>query len=526
MAGFWDKTICCCGADQCTTIFDGWCFKFSIAGVGNSPPNFGSEIPPCATCADYNGDWLLMPAEPVDTADGVCYWVTCRPPVCCGYPTPVTNPQNRFWMSDVTDNKGILKRWEINDYCQIVRYQTTGPTLSTGSNTFNLVTPPSPTCQGYPATITVTGIPPQSRGSQTRTAQTFTTVGDAPGEPNAVVNGPGPYPWEPSQGPFDPNAGLITPDPYIWNSYRTIPDWLICQNFGFDLPSSYWITGISIQFKRWTDQPSAAFDNFITVGLNAGITDAADPGGHNEAQAGPWPLFSAVPGADIATYGGEFDQWNLGGAVTVATYINTPGFAFAISPNLSGMTSGKAWVDPTTCKMTIYYVLPCTDNCCACPPLPSTGNPPSAYQFTVPSLPAGCTPPNIFKPGCDCASQMGQTYEIPYSALLSVPTYRCVYTGTFGHWTYTLTITNIAPDSREWVLTAGTDSSCAEPVGVFAGGFWVWGLEQTLPNLAVAQCNAQTLVLGQDAFDCFCSLHIVIGGGSFSGPSITVTPIP
>ena len=169
-----------------------------------------------------------MPADPISTGVGGCYWVTCRPPVCCGYPTSVTNPENRFWMSDVTDNKGILKRWEINDFCQIVRYQTTGPTLSTGSNTFNLVTPPNSTCR-VPATITVTGIPPQSRGSQTRTAQTFTTVGNAPGEPNAVVNGPGPYPWEPSQGPFAERRPDY-PRPVHWNSYRTIPDWLICQN--------------------------------------------------------------------------------------------------------------------------------------------------------------------------------------------------------------------------------------------------------------------------------------------------------
>jgi hypothetical protein len=88
-----------------------------------------------------------------------------------------------------------------------------------------------------------------------------------------------------------------------------------------------------------------------------------------------------------------------------------------------------------------------------------------------------------------------------------------------------LTITNIGPDSRSWVLTAATNSSCAEAEGVFSGTFWAWGLEQTLPNLAIAQCDAQTLILGVDSFDCFCSLKIVIGGGGFSGPSITVTPI-
>jgi hypothetical protein len=522
MAGFWDQTICCCGADQCSTIFDGWCFQFSISGVGNSPPLvYGSDVPPCATCADYNGQWLLMPFGPIDTAEGVCNWVTCRPPACCGYATPVTAPNYRFLMSGVTDKDANLVRWEITDGCRIVFYTTTGPTLTTGSNTFHLATPLNPTCQGWPQTITVTGIPPAARGSQTRTAQSFSTVGDAPGEPNAVVNGPGIYPWEPSNA-----SGVITPNPYISNSNRTIPDWLICQNFGFNLPGTYFVTGISIQFKRWTDQPNAAFDNCITVGLNYNIGNAQQTLGSNEAQAGPWPLFSAVAGADIATYGGQFDQWDLDGEAVDGTFINTPDFAFAISANLSGMTSGKAWVDPTTCKMTIYYVSPCIDNCCACPPLPSTGKPPSAYQFTVPSLPAGCTPDNIWKPGCDCYSQMGQTYEIPYSSLLSVPTYRCVYTGTFGYWTYTLTITNIAPDSREWLLTAATNSSCSEPEGVFSGGFWVWGLEQTLPNLAISQCNAQTLILGQDAFNCFCSLHIVIGGGSFSGPSINVTPIP
>ena len=96
--------------------------------------------------------------------------------------------------------------------------------------------------------------------------------------------------------------------------------------------------------------------------MNYNIGNPNLGGGYNEAQAGPWPLFSAVPGADIATSGGEFDQWNLDGEVTVATtFINTPDFAFAISPNLTGMTSGKAWVNPTTCKMTVYYVLPCTD---------------------------------------------------------------------------------------------------------------------------------------------------------------------
>jgi hypothetical protein len=180
--------------------------------------------------------------------------------------------------------------------------------------------------------------------------------------------------------------------------------------------------------------------------------------------------------------------------------------------------------------MTVYYVIPCQDNCCACPPVPSTGKPPSAYSITIPSCPADCScggPGEAPLPGCGCSTPMGQTYELPYSTLLSVPTFTCVYTGTFGHWSFTLTITNVAPDTRSWQLVAGTDAGCSQPNGVFAGGFWVWGLEQTLPNLAVAQCNAQTLFLGQDAFDCYCDFVITIGPGSgVFGPPITVTPIP
>jgi hypothetical protein len=416
---------------------------------------------------------------------------------------------------------GDLQYFTISDGCNDATYSSSGPTLSlTQANIFSLSSSTS-TCQGWPATISVTAIPPSARGSTTKTAQTFYTVGDEPNEANPAVSGPGPQPWQPSAFP----SGLITPAPYISNSSGgQVTDWLICANLGFDLPSNYWITGASIQFKRWSDQAGVAFDDWITVGVTPQFNadDGGGPG-DNEAQPGAWPLFSSEPGADIATYGGQFDDWlNL---AAIQGYINSAEMCFAIGANLVAMTAGSAWVDPSTCQMTVYYVsLPCQDNCCACP-----GPPPSAYQLTVPSCPADCICGGSswdYDPSCGCASQMGITYELPYSTALSVPTYRCVYTATFGHWTWALTITNISPDTRSWVLTAITDGGCAHEGGTFYGTFWVWGYEETSANRAIQPCDAKTLVLGGDSFDCFCSLTIGIGGGGFSGPSISVSPIP
>jgi hypothetical protein len=343
MAGFWDKALCCCQEPGCSTHFTGYCFQFSVAGVMNAPPLYPWEdFPPCSSCADYNGTWLLVPMGPIDPEADTCTWATCRPPGCGPYPTPVGSlgPAYRFTMNPVDTNKDVLLGFEISGGG--ATYRLNSPDLSLSSpNIFTLRSDGNGAeCAGWPATISVMAIRPLATGSQTRTAQTFTTVGNEPHEANPVVNGPGLYSWQPSAGPFAPNAGLITPNPYIDNSNRAITDWLICQNFGFDIPGNYWVTGISIQFKRWTDQRNAAFDDWVTVGLNYVIGSPDGPTGSNEAQSGAWPLFSAQPGADLATYGGQYDDWRQGGYMQ--TFINSPDWCFAIGANLIGMTQGSA----------------------------------------------------------------------------------------------------------------------------------------------------------------------------------------
>jgi len=127
---------------------------------------------------------------------------------------------------------------------------------------------------------------------------------------------------------------------------------------------------------------------------------------------------------------------------------------------------------------------------------------------------------------CDCSFVYGYTYELAYNALLSVPTYRCVYSLKVGHWGFTLTITNTSPDQREFELVAGTDSGCAYP-----GAATQIGFEGIIfhdgANQAIAACEAATLYPTLDPDNCYCGLIIHIGGGSTaSNISVSASPIP
>lgn len=162
--------------------------------------------------------------------------------------------------------------------------------------------------------------------------------------------------------------------------------------------------------------------------------------------------------------------------------------------------------------------------------MPSTGLPPRAYTVTFPYIPGNCNSagfPNTEMPECDCGFVSGQTFEMPYSSLLSIPTYTCVYTLQVGYWTFTLTISNISPDARQFEFFAGTQGSgpCASPAGVTAGGFFEGVVQASGANLAISPCQAATFPYVYDAFNCFCDLVINISGPSGDGFPLTVTPI-
>lgn len=527
MPGFWDEIACCCTADGCSDVFTGYCFQFSLSGVSNAPPLLpGQDFPPCSTCANYNRTWLLVPLGPIDAEAQTCNWATCAPGPCG---EPVTN----LYTSTATSGQGgyvfVMQPYGPGDRFvgfEIlgggVTYKLASTNLSlNGPNVFTLVAPNPAGCQGWPSTISVTAIAPVSRGSQTRTAQSFSTVGNEPDEPNPVVNGPGAQPWEPSANAFQPNGGQITPNPYIWNPYKAVTDWLICQNFGFNIQSNWWITGISIQFKRWCDNQNAAFDDWVTVGLNYVIGSIDGPTSLNEAQREiPWPLFSSQPGADIATYGGQFDDWGNGG--TMQDFINSPDWCFAVGANLNAMAPpAKAWVDPTTCQMTVYYVVPCANNCCACPPT-STGMPPRQYKVVFPPLANPASPqypPNATNPtDCHCGFVSGGTFELNYDAEESVAGYVCSYTLTIQDWELALTITNIGPNIREFYFQAADGSACVAYGGdfsiVLAGQTYVEG-----PFEAMNACEGVSLTLDLDNQDC----NLELLGNPY--PTITCTPI-
>jgi len=500
-------------------VLTGYCFQFSISGVANASPSPPIFLPTCQYCQDYNGTWLLVPQGPIDTVDQAgCTWVTCRPPVCCGYPSPVTNPAYRWTLSNVA-KKDATTDWTITSSCLEVIYHLGSPLLSTGTNKFTLKSQPNPVCQYWPSTITVTGVPPKAISSQTKTARLFQTGSGAPNELGGLFAYPGEQ-WTPNN-PYP----KVNPNPYCNNTNQQITDWLYCSNFGFTIPASAWVTGISIQFKRWSDQANAASDNAITIGNIAFIQDQFYG---NVYASGTWPTFLPGPNSDLATYGGQYDQWGQGGVLdTPNALINTPDMCFAISANATAMRSRAIHVDPSTCQMTVYYVsVPCGDNCCACPSIPSTGNPPSAYKITFPSIGSDCADHPIgVLPGCDCAFVSGQTFELPYNSLLSVPTYRCVYSGTIGYWGFSLTITNISPDARQFDFVAGTSSACALPNEVAAGGFFGCSVQASGPNLAISQCGEISLYPTFDAFNCYCGLVIQIGGNSHAS-LITVEAVP
>jgi hypothetical protein len=526
MAGFWD-TACCCTANGCSTQFTGYCFQFSISGVTNSPPIFPSTLPPCCCCPDFNGTWLLVPQGPIDPEADVCWWATCAPPGCdlaSGlYPTPVgqNGPGYRFQMNPRDTDKDKLLGFEISGGNAV--YRSSGPLLNlTAPTIFTLYSTTGNACQGWPSTISVTAVPPTAIGSQTRTAQSFSTAGQEPDEQPQVANGPGFWPWEPSQAMLN---GLITPNPYIHNSSKgQTTDWLICGSFGFNIPGTSWITGISISFKRWSDQAAVAFDDWVTVGLASTIGNLGGPTSANEAQSGAWPQFVAGATADVASYGGQFDDWQNGG--TMQDFINSPDWCIAIGANLLAMTAGSAWIDPTTVQMTVYYVIPCSFNCCACPPLADTGNPPSAYQVTFPAVCGdGASPGNTY-PNCNCSYVSDATFELPYVAVESEATYICQYTLTVDNWTFSLTITNIGPDIRQYAFRAGTGGACDNGVGVTSGGFFSGVGFVEGANEAIKPCEAINITLDEDVFDCYCDLVITIGPGPPPPfPTLSFTPI-
>jgi hypothetical protein len=360
---------CCCTlTSNCTTVLDGWCFQFTLSGVAAAPPSPYSDEQ-CPSCPDFNGTWLMVPIGPISTVDqSGCIWNTCRPPVCCGYLNPNGGGGHRFTMTNVA-KKNTTTDWQISSGCGEVDYRLGSPNLSTGANTFKLLEYNPSLCQYWPQTITVTGVPPTARGSQTRTAQSFTTAPIYP-----IQNSPSPW--------------VIAPG-VLYNNNPLVTEWLLCYNFGFTVPATAFITGLSVQFKRWADQPNAVTDNSITVGglvaIETGFLE------NLYAQPGWWPLFSGLPNADIATYGGgQYDQMGMGDIAVSTTLLNTTSMCVGISSNNTQMAYGAAHVDPTSVKITVYYVtVPCQDNCCACPPVPSTGLPPRAYSVTFPYPPRG-----------------------------------------------------------------------------------------------------------------------------------------
>jgi hypothetical protein len=114
--------------------------------------------------------------------------------------------------------------------------------------------------------------------------------------------------------------------------------------FGFAIPSTATITGISVSITRQSADGSntpTATDNDVTL-LKNGV-----PTGNNEATGAPWPSTAAA-----VTYGSSSDLW---GANWTPDDINNPGFGVQVSANANGGLSGTG-ISTFAVTITVSYL--------------------------------------------------------------------------------------------------------------------------------------------------------------------------
>lgn len=114
-------------------------------------------------------------------------------------------------------------------------------------------------------------------------------------------------------------------------------DYLIGDNFEFELPASAWIDGIAVTIRRAADAASGAADQAVRIVRGGMIGDL------NHARTTPWDsTFEAVE------YGGPTDLW---GEAWTPAVINSPDFGVAIA--VTPASGGRAYVDAI--QLTVHH---------------------------------------------------------------------------------------------------------------------------------------------------------------------------
>jgi hypothetical protein len=121
-------------------------------------------------------------------------------------------------------------------------------------------------------------------------------------------------------------------------------NYLIATNFGFSLPASETICGITVEIERSaTGFLQAVRDYSVRIVKNGVVT------GTDHASSATWPSSDGTQ-----TYGGSGDMW---GTTWTPAEINSSGFGIAISADLGGVA-----VLPTAridnIRITVHYVVP------------------------------------------------------------------------------------------------------------------------------------------------------------------------
>jgi hypothetical protein len=131
---------------------------------------------------------------------------------------------------------------------------------------------------------------------------------------------------------------VLVSDPYL--------DYLLLTDFGFDIPGSAEVLGISVRVRRAGGTDDVAADAGVHL-IKASVLGDAD-----RSSAGPWP----GPELAEANYGGPTDLWE---EELTPEDVNSPDFGVALATEFTqGIGNGRAYVDIV--YMTVHYRIACS----------------------------------------------------------------------------------------------------------------------------------------------------------------------
>jgi len=172
-------------------------------------------------------------------------------------------------------------------------------------------------------------------------------TGGVTGVDNASI---GALPWAGAGNTAALDGSYATASPLVALLGTVSTHYLQITNFGFSIPSSYTVCGVTATIARGETA-------LLTIG---NITDnavvlvkAGTPIGSNHAGLGSWPYGTIT----TANYGSSTDGW---GTAWATTDINDPGFGIALSANINDLIGviPVAAVDQIT--LTVYSQPPAT----------------------------------------------------------------------------------------------------------------------------------------------------------------------